>query len=152
MKRDAHPRADDEPCSHPGCAHHVSHPCEGCGRIEARGEYRPWVNQFLGEFWAPSHARLRKLAREYLKVTEDYDQMICAHRKGNIAIPVTREERELSFHFAWIKKQEYMERAEKEGLIGEMSFWQAVRAEEREFERTYRFELTEEDKSAKIPS
>lgn len=21
------------PCTHPGCLHHVSHPCEGCGRI-----------------------------------------------------------------------------------------------------------------------
>lgn len=21
-----------EPCSHPGCLSHVSHPCEGCGR------------------------------------------------------------------------------------------------------------------------
>ena len=24
---------DGEPCDHPGCLHHVSHPCEGCGRI-----------------------------------------------------------------------------------------------------------------------
>jgi hypothetical protein len=23
---------DHEPCSHPGCLNHVSHPCEGCGR------------------------------------------------------------------------------------------------------------------------
>ena len=22
-----------EPCSHTGCLHHISHPCEGCGRI-----------------------------------------------------------------------------------------------------------------------
>jgi len=22
-----------EPCSHPGCLSHVSHPCEGCGRV-----------------------------------------------------------------------------------------------------------------------
>lgn len=21
------------PCSHPGCLNHISHPCEGCGRI-----------------------------------------------------------------------------------------------------------------------
>jgi len=25
--------ADGEPCGHPGCLHHISHPCEGCGRI-----------------------------------------------------------------------------------------------------------------------
>lgn len=24
---------DGEPCDHPGCCHHVTHPCEGCGRI-----------------------------------------------------------------------------------------------------------------------
>ncbi len=23
----------DQPCGHPGCLHHVTHPCEGCGRI-----------------------------------------------------------------------------------------------------------------------
>jgi len=22
-----------EPCGHPGCLSHVSHPCEGCGRV-----------------------------------------------------------------------------------------------------------------------
>lgn len=24
---------DGEACSHPGCLAHLSHPCEGCGRI-----------------------------------------------------------------------------------------------------------------------
>lgn len=24
---------DGQPCGHPGCLSHVSHPCEGCGRI-----------------------------------------------------------------------------------------------------------------------
>ena len=24
---------DDEPCNHHGCLHHITHPCEGCGRI-----------------------------------------------------------------------------------------------------------------------
>jgi len=28
---------DGEPCNHPGCLNHVTHPCEGCGRI--RGIY-----------------------------------------------------------------------------------------------------------------
>ena len=26
----------DKPCNHPGCMHHVTHPCEGCGRIWGR--------------------------------------------------------------------------------------------------------------------
>ncbi len=30
---------DGEPCAHPGCLHHVSHPCEGCGRIAGRSFY-----------------------------------------------------------------------------------------------------------------
>lgn len=25
--------ADGEPCKHPGCLSHLTHPCEGCGRI-----------------------------------------------------------------------------------------------------------------------
>ena len=27
---------DGEPCSHAGCLSHVSHPCEGCGRIAGK--------------------------------------------------------------------------------------------------------------------
>ncbi len=26
-----------QPCSHPGCLHHMKHPCEGCGRIAGQG-------------------------------------------------------------------------------------------------------------------
>lgn len=29
---------DGEPCSHPGCLHHVSHPCDGCGRIAGQSK------------------------------------------------------------------------------------------------------------------
>lgn len=27
---------DGKPCGHPGCLNHVSHPCEGCGRVAGR--------------------------------------------------------------------------------------------------------------------
>ena len=27
---------DGEPCGHPGCLSHITHPCEGCGRIAGR--------------------------------------------------------------------------------------------------------------------
>ena len=30
---------DGDPCNHPGCLNHVEHPCEKCGRTQARGEY-----------------------------------------------------------------------------------------------------------------
>lgn len=26
-----------EPCKHKGCLNHISHPCEGCGRIGGKG-------------------------------------------------------------------------------------------------------------------
>jgi hypothetical protein len=29
---------DGEPCDHPGCQNHISHPCEKCGRIAAKGD------------------------------------------------------------------------------------------------------------------
>lgn len=28
---------DGEPCSHKGCLSHISHPCEGCGRVNGQG-------------------------------------------------------------------------------------------------------------------
>lgn len=28
--------SEGQPCDHPGCLSHVSHPCEGCGRIGGR--------------------------------------------------------------------------------------------------------------------
>lgn len=43
---------DGEPCQHIGCLHHITHPCEGCGRIAGQGEIRlpqslldKWKNQ-----------------------------------------------------------------------------------------------------------
>lgn len=27
---------DGEPCNHPGCLNHLTHPCEGCGRIAGK--------------------------------------------------------------------------------------------------------------------
>jgi hypothetical protein len=27
---------DGEPCTHPGCLRHLTHPCEGCGRVGGR--------------------------------------------------------------------------------------------------------------------
>lgn len=29
-------QAKARPCGHPGCLNHVSHPCEGCGRVAGR--------------------------------------------------------------------------------------------------------------------
>lgn len=35
---------DGEPCSHPGCLSHITHPCEGCGRVA--GHYpMQWLSE-----------------------------------------------------------------------------------------------------------
>lgn len=34
---------DGEPCDHPGCLHHITHPCEGCGRIAGRPRLQPTI-------------------------------------------------------------------------------------------------------------
>lgn len=31
-----HGLRDGEPCEHKGCLHHITHPCEGCGRIAGK--------------------------------------------------------------------------------------------------------------------
>ena len=30
-----------EPCDHPGCLNHVTHPCEGCGRVAGENHWDP---------------------------------------------------------------------------------------------------------------
>jgi len=30
-----------EPCDHPGCSGHISHPCEACGRVACKKAYTP---------------------------------------------------------------------------------------------------------------
>jgi len=41
---------DGQPCKHPGCLKHMTHPCEGCGRIAGQGEViklRPIYGEYL---------------------------------------------------------------------------------------------------------
>lgn len=33
MKFNSKDLKNGEPCDHPGCLNHITHPCEGCGRI-----------------------------------------------------------------------------------------------------------------------
>ncbi len=108
-----------------------------------------WLRQYECQFW-DRETGLRELAFAYLKETEDYDQMVCAHRTGRFAIPITPEERRLCTSFAESKRAYYTEWAERAGMLGETTFWAAVKKAEREFEATYRFTLTPEIKSTKL--
>lgn len=49
---------EGEPCSHPGCLNHRTHPCEGCGRIGGR-RYPTLGAQIktLADLWAASEAK-----------------------------------------------------------------------------------------------
>ena len=41
---------DGEPCKHVGCICHITHPCEGCGRVNAKGiVYKTSPNKKLSE-------------------------------------------------------------------------------------------------------
>ncbi|MCK5017413.1 MAG: hypothetical protein KAS32_10135 [Candidatus Peribacteraceae bacterium] len=37
---------DGEPCEHTGCASHVTHPCEKCGRKRASGKAKVIVTKW----------------------------------------------------------------------------------------------------------
>lgn len=42
--------ADGHSCGHPGCLQHVSHPCEGCGRIAGQSDEK--LKVYANERWA----------------------------------------------------------------------------------------------------
>jgi len=71
--------ADGEWCGHPGCGHHLSHPCEGCGRVGASWFLTAnWHKQEAGraragerERWARWHDEQADLALR--QATPDQD-------------------------------------------------------------------------------
>ena len=104
MDHSSRPLKDGEPCSHPGCSSHISHPCEGCGRIGARGEYDPsWLDK-LGNQWenewydSPIEQRAKELGLKYHYLTESYDRTVCTGRNGKWAVPIYGE---------WTKTNQY---------------------------------------------
>lgn len=54
---------DGEPCSHKGCLNHVSHPCEGCGRIAGRS-YKVPTETELKEFCRLAGVYVHEIANE----------------------------------------------------------------------------------------
>lgn len=50
---------DSEPCSHRGCLAHISHPCDGCGRIGGRGEAFEGEGQAIKDF-KPARTAIQK--------------------------------------------------------------------------------------------
>ena len=42
---------DGEPCNHSECLHHVTHPCENCGRIAGKGIRIMMINYIERKWW-----------------------------------------------------------------------------------------------------
>lgn len=57
-----------QPCGHLGCASHLSHPCEGCGRYAAGMSIRPDVELAMAKLGQLS--RKSALLRNYFEVAE----------------------------------------------------------------------------------
>jgi hypothetical protein len=49
---------DGEPCPHPGCKNHITHPCEVCGRIAAQGKSKEFSTNWV---WAGNKPILEQL-------------------------------------------------------------------------------------------
>jgi len=59
------PMPEGEPCEHPSCLQHVSHPCEGCGRIA--GYALPELPEMWRQYFAHleyENERLRELCND----------------------------------------------------------------------------------------
>ncbi len=50
---------DGKPCGHPGCLSHLTHPCEGCGRIAGRSSIDGLLHDLRRR-----EARCRKAAQD----------------------------------------------------------------------------------------
>ena len=67
---------DGEPCGHPGCLSHVTHPCEGCGRIAGRG--RPWKEEIRwAQEYCASFFEESSTERQTRELAEHYWQCLC---------------------------------------------------------------------------
>ena len=75
----------NQACCHPGCLHHVTHPCEGCGRVMGQPT-RPRVNELqealrsiidvrktgiamnMPETWCVAASQMETIARRALSI------------------------------------------------------------------------------------
>ena len=67
---------DGEPCKHLGCLSHISHPCEGCGRVGGKRVVlmsNPEPNNYLKELWDKS----KDITPEYFAIPMAEEQVNC---------------------------------------------------------------------------
>jgi hypothetical protein len=74
---------DGEPCGHPGCLQHISHPCEGCGRTVDLFVYKPkYTDQDQTAGYRVSIIVSRARIDSNLETFH-----ICGHWEGNTFVP-----------------------------------------------------------------
>jgi hypothetical protein len=52
---------DGEPCAHPGCLSHVTHPCEGCGRVGGRSVAKEMTVDETAAIWEKAIPEIEKI-------------------------------------------------------------------------------------------
>ena len=71
---------DGVPCDHKGCLNHVTHPCEGCGRVGGRSKsneqvaleiIEKWEKTCSDEDYCRSKAKLQCMIIEQLEAKDD---------------------------------------------------------------------------------
>jgi len=90
--------ADGQSCSHSGCLHHVSHPCEGCGRIA--GQYPPlrrlrkmlrtWRQMILLEL----EFRFKEALQIPVNLVVKEGGEVVSFRRGNAGLPELQSARD----------------------------------------------------------
>jgi len=78
---------DGEPCSHRGCLNHVTHPCEGCGRVAGRAPQAPLILDDKGrgvyvEYDKVMHVGSVLSSRVRPATQEDIDRSAALHAEG----------------------------------------------------------------------
>ena len=84
---------DGEPCGHPGCLHHATHPCEGCGRTAGRLATPEGILRKESED-ATGLGTVRDTVSFMFEKKTDWMEMYFQHegKKWNIEIRITRIE------------------------------------------------------------
>ena len=86
------PLKDGEPCTHPGCLSHDSHPCEGCGRIAGMsGLGEPPKGDRMGKKESNSGPPVKKVTKkrliEIFKIWKEFPEQSFEEIKKGWASP-----------------------------------------------------------------
>jgi len=85
-----------EPCEHPGCLNHITHPCDGCGRIAGQKV----LSDLLGCPFCKAHAA------ELFEEKPGWFSMLCNIEKGGCGARTGMYEDMEEPRIAWQTREE----------------------------------------------